>query len=536
MSHGVSYDTTRPYGLFMQRMYQIFGVEDNDSQESVREKAAIAPVGVPSQVQPLVVRTLNALLAFGTDSDGSRLQGEALKNELYAASHSMMREFATIAPTVMVLDDLHWADPASVELLIDLFPLVDEVPLLLLCSFRPERQSPSWRIKQTAETDYPHRYTEIALSALSDEDSDEMFANLIDATDSPPKLREIILAKTEGNPLYVEEFTRSLIDSGVVSRDEVGLHWRSEAKVEDIPIPDSLQALLTSRIDRLSEDARRTLQLSAVIGRSFYRRVLERISDPETALDREISILQRSELIREASRVPELEYTFRHDLARDAAYNSILLRARREFHQRVGESVEEIFSDRLEEQAHLLAYHFYEAGSDERALHYSLLAGGSAARLHAHQEANAHYARAIELLERVDAGNKQKTDVYVARGRTLELMGDYEAALDNYQKLEELGAAQGDRTMELASLVCQATVLAIPTLTADAERCRILSDRGLRLARELEDRPAESKVLWNLMLVGYYKEEDRDAAVNYGEQSLAIAHEHGLEKSNWFSF
>ncbi|MCH7737674.1 MAG: AAA family ATPase [Chloroflexi bacterium] len=530
VSHGVSYDTTRPYGLFMQRMLQIFEIGDNDSREIVREKVAIAPVGFPPQVHKPVVRTLEALLAFGTESQGQQLKGEALQRELYDACHSMWREFASLAPTVLVLDDLHWADPASVEMMIDLFPLVDDVPLLIFCSFRPERQSPAWRLKQAAETDYPHRYTEIALSALSNEDAESLFENLLDIPDAPPQLRQMILAKTEGNPLFVEEFTRTLFDSGAVTREETGLQWNPEAKVEDIALPENLQALLTSRIDRLADGARRTLQLSSVIGRSFNHRVLERISDPTTVLDREISTLQRSELIEEESRLPELEYRFRHDLTRDAAYNSILIRARKEFHLRVGDTVEELFSDRLEEQAHLLAYHFYEAGADERALRYSLMAGESASRLHAHQEANSHYAKAIDLLDRVESDSQQRTATYIAQGRTLELTGDYEDALACYKKLGEMGTSQGDRAMELAAVVAQATVMALPMLTSDPDLCREISNKGLSLARELHDHHAESKVLWNLMLVEFYEGKDREAAVDYGEQSLAIAREHGLEE------
>ncbi|MCH7479346.1 MAG: CoA transferase, partial [SAR324 cluster bacterium] len=124
--------------------------------EMVREKVAKTPEGFPPHLETQVVRTLEALLAVSTDSDGPQLQGEALQHEVYEACHSMWHAAASFAPTVLVIDDMHWADPASVELMIDMFPLVDEVPLLLLCSFRPERQSPAWRVKQAAETDYPH--------------------------------------------------------------------------------------------------------------------------------------------------------------------------------------------------------------------------------------------------------------------------------------------------------------------------------------------------------------------------------------------
>ena len=530
VSRGVSYDTARPYGLFMQRILQIYGVEDNDSLEVVREKVAIKPLGFPPQVQSLVVRTLEALLAVGTDSDGPQLQGEALQRELYEACHSMYRAAASFAPTVIVLDDLHWADPASVEMMIDLFPLVDEVPLLFLCSFRPERQSPAWRIKHAAETGYSRVYHEVELTSLSDDDSDQLLGNLLDIASSPVQLRQMILARTEGNPLFVEEFTRTLLDAGFVTRDETGLHWRADARVEEIPIPENLQSLLTSRIDRLEEDARHTLQLSSVIGRSFYHRVLSQITHKTTALDTELDVLQSAELIQEAATVPELEYIFRHDLTREAAYGSILLRARREFHKRVGEAVEELFGDRLEEQAHRLAYHFYEATDYERALRYSMMAGDSAARLYAQQEAGSHYARAIELVDRVSASGEVRVRAYTARGRTLELIGEFDEALANYRQLHSFGQQHGDRGVQLAALIPQATIHSTSNQRFDPGKGRELSNQGLSLARELNDHRAESQVLWNLMLLEYYEGQNREQAISYGEQSLAIARHYGLEE------
>ena len=404
----------------------------------------------------------------------------------------------------MVLDDMHWADPASVDLWQYHLSLVDEIPILLLFSFRPERQSPAWRIKQTAETDYPHRYTEIALTPLSDEDRDLLFGNLLNFSDASPQLRQMILAKTGGNPLFLEELMRSLIDTGAITQDGNGLAWRAGTKIEELPIPETLQSLITARIDRLGDSARRTLQLSSVIGRSFYHRVLELISDPVTALDKELSTLQRADLIREARSVPELEYIFRHDLTREAAYSSMLLRARREFHKRVGEAVEELFGDRLEEQAHRLAHHFSEAGDNEKALEYSVMAGDAAARLYAHQEANSHYTRALELINMVTASREQRIDVYIARGRTLELLGDFDEALANYQQLQSFAQDQKDRTLELAALIPQATVHSTSNPKFDVVKGRELSRKGLSLARELQDQRAESKVLWNLMLLEYY--------------------------------
>ena len=533
--HGVSYDITRPHGLFLQRVRQIFGIEDTDSLALVRQKVAVAPVGFPPEVQTLMVRAIEALFAVGTDSDGPHLQGEALQHELYEACHSWWRTAASQAPTIIVMDDLHWADPASVEMMIDLFPIVDELPLLVLCSFRPERQSPAWRVKQSAETDYPHRYTEIALTPLSDEDSDLLFGNLLNLSDAPPQLRQMILEKTGGNPLFLEELMRSLIDTGAITQDGNDLAWRTGTKIEELPIPENLQSLITARIDRLGDSARRTLQLCSVIGRSFHHGVLKLISDEAIALDRHLGTLQRAELIREAARVPELEYIFRHDLTRDAAYNSILFRERREFHGRVGQAIEEIFSGRLEEQSHLLAYHFHQAGDNQRALRYSVMAGDAAARLYANDEATTHYSRAIELARQVDSPSDQLIELYMARGRAQEIGGLFDNALACYQELEDLGRSRSDTELELAGLLARVTIHSVINGRPDPDMARMLSERSLNLARQLDDHPSQAKILWNSLLIEILAGQDYFKALEFGEQSLRIAQQYDLAEQTAYT-
>jgi predicted ATPase len=299
-------------------------------------------------------------------------------------------------PTVVVADDLHWADPASVELFVHLLALVEEVPIVFILAFRPERQSAAWQLKVKAETDYPHRYSEIVLKPLGDSAADQLVSELLDIADLPPELRRLILRKADGNPYFVEEIVRSLIDDGIVVRDADGLHWRSSAKLEDIAIPDNLQALLMSRIDRLDQETKATLQVASVIGRSFYYRILNAISDSAIELDKHLGSLERVELVREAGRRPELEYVFRHELARDAAYGSILNRRRREFHRQVGEAIETVFADRIEDNAHRLAQHFSLAGDHAKAAKYYEMAGDTAAAMHALDESETQYSRAAE--------------------------------------------------------------------------------------------------------------------------------------------
>ncbi len=525
---GISYDTSHPYGLFVRLLRRSFSIEEHDPPDQVREKVGLALATRSLEERGRLTNAVELLLAPGASDAGTAMDGETVKRQVFEAILSVWRGVSS--PTVMVSEDIHWADPASVELLIHLFQLADQVPILFLCAFRPERESPAWQVKVAGETGYPHVYDELALTPLSDDDSDLLLGSLLNIGGSPPRLRQMILDRTEGNPLFVEEFIRTLLDTGFVTRDETGLHWRADARVDEIPIPENLQALLTSRIDRLEEDARHTLQLSSVIGRSFYHRVLARISHSRNALNTQLDTLQRAELIQEAAKVPELEYIFRHDLTREAAYSSILLRARREFHKRVGEAVEELFGDRLEEQAHRLAHHFYEATDYERALKYSLMAGDAAARLYAQREANSHYTRAIELVDRVSASRELRIRAYTARGRTLELIGEFDEALTNYQRLQGFGQQQGDRGLQLAALIPQATVHSTSNARFDPKVGRELSNQGLSLARELADHRAEAQVLWNLMLLEYYEGQNREQAISYGEQSLAIARRYGLQE------
>ena len=528
-SRGISYDTTRPYGLFQSRVRQILGVDEGDPPEVVRRKVAKSLEGLPPDRLALCTTAAEMVLGARAESDESQLPAESLKQELFENLSNAWREMASHQPFVLVFDDLHWADSSSMELLLHIFRLTEEVPILFLCAFRPDREVPGWQAKGAAETDYPHRYTEIALSPLSEEDSDVLVDNLLTISDLPLQLRRLILQKSDGNPFFVEEVVRTLIDSEAVVRDQSGMHWQAATKVDDITIPDNLQALLVSRFDRLEEEVRRTLQLASVIGRSFYHRVLNFVSDTNNVLDKQLSTLQRVELIREEGRVPELQYMFRHELTRDAAYNSILHRSRRQFHHQVGEAIEELFSDRLEEEAHRLAHHFYEAKEDERALKYYTMAGDAAARLYANAEAADHYACALDVARRGEEKSEILTRLYLDRGRALELSRDYDKVVDNYDEMLTLAREGDDRRMELETLIAQAIFYSKFNPKHDPARCKDMAEEALRLGRELGNREAEARALWILLMLNSRIGRNQEA-VTYGEGSLAIARELGLSE------
>lgn len=235
--------------------------------------------------------------------------------------------------------------------------------------------------------------------------------------------------------------------------------------------------------------------------------------------------LERLGLITETARRPEREYAFRHSLTQEATYGTILLRRRRELHQRVGEVLEERYAGRIDEFAPLLIHHFQEARDDERTLRYATVAADAASRLYAHAEAVTHSTLAIETARRLGRADEALGHLYPSRGRTLELWGRFDEAVDNYLQMEALAEESGAPAAALAADTALTTLYATPTPVFDAVRGRELFDRTIVLARELHDRAAESKALWNLMILNTYSGGDPAEAVEAGERSLAIARE-----------
>jgi class 3 adenylate cyclase len=395
---GVPFDTARPFGLFQNFARSMFGVELNDPNHIVHRKVhdKYTSMGAAPEAWAMCAVAMERVIAAKVLHEAKDYPAEAIKTDIHNNLIPAFRSSTLEGPMVVVIDDLQWADDASVDLIIDTLRLVEEVPMLFICAFRPERQSPAWRVKIAAETDYPHRYAEIGLKQLDAKCTDALVAALLNIDDFSDELRTLIMRKTDGNPYFIEEVVRTLIEQGAINQTDSRLSWNTDVQFADLKIPDTLQALLMARMDRLDQETRLTMQMASVIGRQFYYRILLAISDTAMTVDKHLHSLERVELLREAGRKPELEYIFKHELARDAAYATILNRKRREFHKRVGEAMEQIFTERIEDHAHRLAQHFELAGEDSRAAHYYEVAGDAAAAIGAKIEAETQFHRAID--------------------------------------------------------------------------------------------------------------------------------------------
>jgi oligopeptide transport system substrate-binding protein len=361
------------------------------------------------------------------------LEGEQFKTGTFQAVEMLLECATGDHPLVLVCEDLHWADPTSIELLVQLLALTDRTPLLFICVFRPEPEHGSWRLRETAARRYRHRYTNLWLDPLSAAESETLVGNLLHVGELPQPLKQRILSRAQGNPFYVEEIVRSLIDDGAVVQDEVTGRWEATRDVVDMPIPDTLHGVLMARIDRLHEEAKRVLQMAAVIGRLFLYRVLAAIASEERKLDEHLLTLQREEMIRERVRLPELEYIFKHELTREAAYNGLLKKDRRVYHRWVGEALERLFPERVDEQVGLLAHHWERAGVAERATEYLLRAGDQARLAYAHEEAIDYYGRALAFLKG-EGGHERAARTLMKMGLTYHTAFDFRRARQAYEE------------------------------------------------------------------------------------------------------
>ena len=249
-----------------------------------------------------------------------------------------------------------------------------------------------------------------------------------------------------------------------------------------------------------------------------------------SATKERLTQLEVTGLLRLAQTHPELEFIFRHALVQDVAYESLLLADRRHLHQQVGETLERLYPDQLEELAPVLGQHFLLAESNKHALKYFILAADVAAAEYANVEAIEHYHQALKLINKDEANNEQLTYLYTQLGRMLELNSQNELALEIYEEMEKVAHRQQNSAMELVALTARSKLYVTFTSVHNPDRGEELSQKAITLARQLDDKMAESKILWNLAILYLYTDRSAAQAIDYCERSLALARELNLRE------
>jgi len=388
----------------------------------------------------------------------------------------LLRE-TQVQPLVLVFEDLHWIDAETQALLDSLVEGLPTARLLLLVNYRPEYQH-GWGSKTY--------YTQLRLDPLPPVSADELLQALLGDDPSLEPLKQLLIARTQGNPFFLEESVRTLVETGVL----VGQPGASrlDVPIPTIQVPATVQAVLAARIDRLPPEAKRLLQTAAVIGTEVPLPLLQAIADmPDEALYRHLAHLQATEFLYETRLFPEREYTFKHALTHEVAYSSLLQERRRLLHACIVEAIEQHHADRLAEQVERLAHHAVRGEVWDKAVAYLRQAGAKALECSACREAAAAFEQALVTLQHFPDRRdmrEQAIDLRFDLRNALYPLGESGRILDHLRQAEPLAEALGDRRRLVQ--VAGYTAACLREL-GDLDGALVSAQRALTIATALED-------------------------------------------------
>jgi serine/threonine protein kinase/tetratricopeptide (TPR) repeat protein len=323
------------------------------------------------------------------------LEGEGLEKIILKNLRTLTKMASDRQPLMLIIEDLHWADQSSLRVLRSLYSLAALQPILFINVFRPDYPESSDQLRDDIRDRHEKQYEEMILKPLDNTHAELLIKNLLHIKAIPSRIKTLIQNRTEGNPLFLEEVIRHLIDQEVIVREED--RFRISEKINTAIIPESIHDVLMARIDKLAEEERSIIKMSAVIGRHFYRKILLEISDDPPRVDAILERLVRLQLIRKSNRKGEIEFLFKHALIQHAAYASTLIRQRNTLHLKVAEAIEKVFAVRLHEFYGVLAFHYSQGEAWDKAEHYLIRAGEQAFSSSASTEALHYFREALQV-------------------------------------------------------------------------------------------------------------------------------------------
>ena len=385
----MSYGKATPYFPVVDLLKRYVHVEDADEPRTVRARVTGQVLTLDETLQETIPALLWLLDALPDDSPFRTLEAPQRRQRALEALKRVLLRESQVQPLLLVCEDLHWIDAETQALLDTLVESLPTARLLLLVNYRPEYQH-GWGSKTY--------YTQVRLDPLPPASADALLQALLGDDPSLAPLKRLLIERTEGNPFFLEESVRALVETGVLA-GEPGA-YRLTRPLPDIAVPATVQAVLAARIDRLPPDAKRLLQTAAVIGTEVPFPLLQTVADmaPET-LHRSLAQLQGAEFLYETHLFPERVHTFKHALTQNVAYQSLLTSTRQQVHRQIAQALETRFPETVETQPELLAHHYTEAALHEPAVAYWQRAGQRALARSAHLEAISHVTTGIELLK-----------------------------------------------------------------------------------------------------------------------------------------
>jgi predicted ATPase/class 3 adenylate cyclase len=507
--------STTSYLPFLDALRRGLDLQDEDTPAVLLEKAVANITATdPSleQYLPLYLHLLSIPSAYHLPE---HLQGEELQYAIREALAALPTLNAQRRPTVLILEDWHWTDEASDAALRHLIGVIARSPLLVMITYRPDYQ-PRW-----GNLSY---HTSLVLPPLDAGHTEAISRAVLGAEHLPPGLAALIYARTGGNPFFIEEVCRSLREAGVVVIED-GRAVLTQA-LETLTLPDTVQAIVRTRLDRLDPDATEVVRLASVIGRAFGRRLLERLYTGQVPLAQALETLKALEMIQQTRVLPEAEYMFTHMLTQEVAYETLLLQRRKVLHGLVGDAIEALYHNRLEEQVDLLQQHFSRAENWPKAVHYGRQAAENALRLHQFQEALTTLEQVQAWLLRLPEDPSRQAvliDILLHQERLYQRLGRPERQQAAIEQLFALLRPTDDRACLAEVYLRQGGLYTDLRRFDEAERA---FDAALRLRRALSDAAGESDTLKSLGLLRL-SQGQYEAALTCNEAALALDRQRG---------
>jgi len=529
-----SFEQSVPYAIWIDLLHHWLGVRPGEAPSAVSDRLRMMLGETLDWCYPY----LALLLGLPLEEEHSELlhNPERLKRQVFWTVRSWLEALSRQAPMVISLRSVQWADATSLDLLKYCLPLCDEQPLLFILAFRQEPGLPAWALRQYIETEYFHRLELIDLPPFDDAQSRRIIQEMVGAQVLPASTLNLVTQKAEGNPYYIIEILHTLVENGVLERDEAG-NWRAARAATSLELPGSLQSLLLARVSRLSDEERYVMQWAAVVGVIFWRNVLLRVVERPEALRGIINRLQRLQLIQERSSSPDLgiEYTFTPSLLREVIYESLLSGQRAQYHQRVADALDECIqptSPRRYES--LLAEHYRLAYNLQKELFYTLQAAEKSRQVYANQEALQHYTRALDVLDELESEQSMDSDAerfYFIQTQRFETLNGRRQVLYNMGSLDA-GRADARALLALADGLADDPVWKVDALLAQPEvaaadsrdelvRGAQMAEEALALAEKANDRTREMTCL--LAIFAKYHRLSNPYWLDRAQRALEIA-------------
>jgi tetratricopeptide (TPR) repeat protein len=475
-SASVSYGKATPYFPIIDLLRRYVHLEDGDDARTIRAKVTGHILTLDETLQDTIPALLFLLDVLPEDSPFWQLEPPQRRQRTLDALKRILLRESQVQPLVLAFEDLHWIDLETQALLGSLVESLPSTPLLLLVNYRPEYQH-GWASKTF--------YTQLRLDPLPPESAEALLKALLGEDSSLEPLTKLLIERTEGNPFFLEESVRTLVETQVLA-GEPGTYCLAQ-DLPAIQVPPTVQAVLAARIDRLAQDEKSLLQTASVIGNEVPFTLLQAIAEmPDEALHPCLTQLQAAEFLYETNLFPERVYTFKHALTHEVVYGSLLQERRRALHTRIVETLEALASDRVADRVERLAHHALRGEVWNKAVTYCQQVGARAFDHVAYREAVASFEQALQAAAHLpELGN--------TRGLAIELRLALEGPLN---ALGEYG------------------------------RCLALLGEAETLARALDDRVQLGRVLAR-MAHGLRQTRDLDGALAAGQQALALAVELG---------